>query len=432
MTMQDISIPEAPAVAAAGAAFPDPGLRYLEVADTIGCRLVRDAVWSGDRCGWLIWTREPVGRAFRAVHRAAPADLYLGAGGIGVFLAHLANATHDRHQREAAVGAARRVHEELSARVPAGTGLYTGAGGAARALVMIGDALGEERWIEAGTAALAEIAGRAAAGDGHDLLSGHAGLVLALVDAAGRFGRPELLDEAARLGGLLVEAAVPSAEGASWPSGVGETRNLLGLSHGTTGIALALLELDRVRPDPRLRDTAREALRYERAFFDTQRRNWPDFRTMPGAPPQPPAFLVGWCHGSTGMGMARLRMRELLADDPWLLPEIDAALSNAVAALNAPTGNDFSPCHGATGNGELLLLTGRRFNRPDAVAAAARLGDVGYESFHAPRVPWGCGIPQCGETPSLMTGTAGIGLFYLRLYDPGVPGVLLPEVSTGE
>jgi lantibiotic modifying enzyme len=430
MTTQEL-LPDAPAAAPA---LPHPELRYLEVADAIGSRLVRDAVWSGGRCGWLAWTKEPVNGAYRSIFRAVPADLYLGAGGIGLFLAHLSTATHDRHQREAAVGAARRVHEELSTRMPPGTGLYTGAGSAAWALARIGHALGEERWIQAGVSALARVGASAQAGP-LDLLSGHAGLVVALVDAAGRFGAPRLLDDAARLGGLLVDAAVRGAEGASWPSGLGESRDLLGISHGTTGIALALLELHRVRPGTRFLETAREALRYERALFDPGRRNWPDFRPVPGAPAgQAPGFPVGWCHGSTGMAIARLRLRELLPDSPELLAEIDAGVANAAVALNiplAPPTADFTLCHGSTGNAELLLLAGQRLGRPDLVEAARRVGDAGYAMFHAPRIPWPCGIADCGESPSLMTGTAGIGLHYLRLYDPEIPGILLPDVFAG-
>jgi hypothetical protein len=47
-------------------------------------------------------------------------------------------------------------------------------------------------------------------------------------------------------------------------------------------------------------------------------------------------------------------------------------------------------------------------------------------------LPWPCGVPGGGESPSLMLGLAGIGHFYLRLYDPAsVPSVLLvkPEAA---
>ncbi|HEX5723916.1 MAG TPA: hypothetical protein VFX98_00545, partial [Longimicrobiaceae bacterium] len=61
-----------------------------------------------------------------------------------------------------------------------------------------------------------------------------------------------------------------------------------------------------------------------------------------------------------------------------------------------------------------------------AAEAAERVGDRGIERYLAPRLPWPCGVPNGGETPALMLGTAGIGHFYLRLHAPErIPSVLL-------
>ena len=73
-------------------------------------------------------------------------------------------------------------------------------------------------------------------------------------------------------------------------------------------------------------------------------------------------------------------------------------------------------CHGDLGNAELLLLTG------DQRGALRRAHSV----LEARR--WLCGTPDGVETPSLMTGIAGIGYQLLRLADPrGVPSVLTLE-----
>ena len=59
-------------------------------------------------------------------------------------------------------------------------------------------------------------------------------------------------------------------------------------------------------------------------------------------------------------------------------------------------------------------------------AVAEAIGDRGIQSVHLNRNPWPCGVLSGGETPNLMLGTAGIGYFYLRLYDSSaVPSVLL-------
>ena len=48
---------------------------------------------------------------------------------------------------------------------------------------------------------------------------------------------------------------------------------------------------------------------------------------------------------------------------------------------------------------------------------AESVGDRGIQSIHLNRNPWPCGVLGGGESPTLLLGTAGIGYFYLRLYD---------------
>jgi lantibiotic modifying enzyme len=408
--------------------------RYLAVADSIGCRIVRDAVWAGDRCSWLVWTKEPINGAFVSVHKAAPADLYLGVSGIALFLACLTRHTDDRAQANALNGAVQQMRHKLGQARPGPFGFYTGSSGNAWALMTIGEIVGEESWTTEGLAALESIAETAETAGQFDLLSGQAGLILVLVMAARRHGASHLLDYARRLADQMIGAAVTSPEGLSWNAHAGETRGLVGLSHGTAGAGLALFELDRECPEPRHRRAAEEALRYERSLFDATHRNWPDFRTMPGMAMQQPGFPVAWCHGSTGVGVARLRLRELINDDARILPELDVALGNATTALNAPLQpltSDLTLCHGVTGNSELLLMLGDQLGRADAVAAAYQVADTIIGSWPAARMPWVCGIPDCGESPSLMVGSAGIGLHFLRLYDrTRVPTILMPSLET--
>jgi lantibiotic modifying enzyme len=233
-----------------------------------------------------------------------------------------------------------------------------------------------------------------------------------------------------------LSAAQRDEFGTSWPTNVGEKRNLLGLSHGTAGFALALLELHQTCPDARYLEAALGAIEYERRLFDAAQNNWPDFRTMPAMAQAQPSYMVAWCHGATGIGFSRLRMLDLMPDDRQLLYELDAALANAVRALNTPVtpiNADFSLCHGALGNSEFLLELGLRLGRADAVAGAQRAGELGVELFYLPQMPWGCGVPDCGETAGLMTGMAGIGMHYLRLFDPlAAPCVLLADLAAAE
>ena len=59
-------------------------------------------------------------------------------------------------------------------------------------------------------------------------------------------------------------------------------------------------------------------------------------------------------------------------------------------------------------------------------AIADQVGKHGIEQHQKNAIPWSCGVMGAGETPNLMQGPAGIGYFYLRLYDPvKYPSVLI-------
>jgi lantibiotic modifying enzyme len=62
---------------------------------------------------------------------------------------------------------------------------------------------------------------------------------------------------------------------------------------------------------------------------------------------------------------------------------------------------------------------------------AEQIGREGLGTYQQRRQPWPCGIPGAGETPNLMLGLAGIGYFYLRLYNAtAIPSILLLSCTT--
>ena len=87
-------------------------------------------------------------------------------------------------------------------------------------------------------------------------------------------------------------------------------------------------------------------------------------------------------------------------------------------------------CHGLGGNAELLIYASQVLENSAYKSTADQIGQLGIEQFQKNNVPWPCGVPGGGETPNLMLGIAGIGYFYLRLYDPAkIPPIVivLPE-----
>ena len=150
--------------------------------------------------------------------------------------------------------------------------------------------------------------------ENYDIVSGAAGRIGALLRLHARFHEQWMLDAAVAAGGQLIASAEQSAYGWSWGAGRSKylAHNLTGYSHGTAGVALALLDLSAVTSNAAFRQAAEEAIRYERSCFSPQLRNWPDFRRMPEQNENDPfAYGYAWCHGAPGIGMSRLQAYRL-------------------------------------------------------------------------------------------------------------------------
>ncbi|HSN86774.1 MAG TPA: lanthionine synthetase LanC family protein, partial [Thermoanaerobaculia bacterium] len=133
-----------------------------------------------------------------------------------------------------------------------------------------------------------------------------------------------------------------------------------------------------------------------------------------------------WCHGSPGIGLARLRAFELTGQ-PVYRQEAEAALRSTLRAIEdeLSQGGNYSLCHGIGGNCELPLLAAELLGDPELRQVAERAAREGIETYEARGRPWPCGTRGGVPDPSLLVGEAGIGAFYLRLADPGTPSVLL-------
>jgi lantibiotic modifying enzyme len=88
---------------------------------------------------------------------------------------------------------------------------------------------------------------------------------------------------------------------------------------------------------------------------------------------------------------------------------------------------NFSLCHGIAGNTELLIMAGTSLKNKDLINYTQHVGQAGINLYTNNSFLWPCGIVGVGESPGLMLGTAGIGFFYLRLYNSlHIPSILIP------
>ncbi|HYO48867.1 MAG TPA: lanthionine synthetase LanC family protein [Chloroflexia bacterium] len=409
----------------------------LITARQIGERICGEAIWHEGRCNWIGVQVAPSpgpGGYPHLSYRTLGPDLYDGTAGVALFLAQLYAHTGDAQAHRTALGAA--LHALSCLARPSAEmelGAYTGWPGVLLAATQIGTLLEEPELLEAVARALRNLEPDCGTGQDLDLLSGSAGAIVALLRLRELLPDGPTLESVTCLGDDLIERAEVRPDGFSWPSRHSRgRRSLTGFSHGAAGIGYALLKLFHATREQRYREAAEMAFRYERYWFDATERNWPDFREVPGRGQirkraHAPCSVL-WCHGAPGIALSRLYAYQLLGDNIYR-EEAVVALSTTEAVtrdmLKSSTAN-FSLCHGLAGNAEIVDMGQAALD-----GSAAGQGELslevaanGVEMYARRDRRWPCGV-KGGETPGLMLGLAGIGLFYLRLHDPAIPSVLM-------
>lgn len=393
-------------------------------AEQIAVQLCRNAVWHEQRCNWIGADPVAVNGTGLPARRWTGLDssLYSGTAGVAAFLARVA-VLRGAETRETALGAARHAVRRAADLAPGHLlGLYTGGLGTALAVAHVGQLLDEPGLVDAA----AELTNRCLSGRPsireRDVLGGDAGAIVALLALQELLDDESIGNAAEEITREMLAAANHDGNVLCWPSAGGPA--LTGFSHGSAGMAWALYELDSRRPDMEWRSAARAVERFEREWFDAAAGNWRDRRELPGTED----FMTAWCHGAPGVVLSRLcvsggaERREQAAENDAGLATTRRWLRQAL--LEEP--RDYSLCHGLAGVADTMLQIGRQTGNLDDVGLAMAVGDFGLQRYASPNRSWPCGTPS-GETPALMLGLSGIGWFFLRLFDPQVPCLLLPR-----
>ena len=422
--------------AAGGTLVTKPQL--VEAAAAIGRALCSAAYWHGDRCNWLGRTAneaaDPSVPLTPTVAALGP-DLYGGTAGVGLFLAQLYARKDDAVFRETALGAIRQSLSK-SDDVPTllARSFYSGSIGMAYAAARIGMLLEDASVVADGLA----VAHRAVSRGGDhllDVIGGFGGAIAPLLWLSSLPGGAGLQSTVLEFAEALAAAAITDADVWRWDNdracgaGVGSTP-LCGFAHGASGMGLALIEAGVRHGRDDFVAGGLAAFRYEDGLFDEARANWPDLRALRGDPSSSGrSFMVAWCHGAAGIGLARLRALRLLpARRNELEPGVHRAVRTAAAALAAtPLDADASPCHGHAGLAETLLYATEVLgDRSFAKAAVSQ--SRAAASKHVDPASWPCGVASGVNNPSLMLGFAGIGYSLLRADCPAAtPSILVIE-----
>jgi len=167
-------------------------------------------------------------------------------------------------------------------------------------------------------------------------------------------------------------------------------------------------------------EAAQEAIAFEKSVFIPELGNWPSFR--PSVSKDNLTCMCAWCHGATGIGLARVSTLDIL-DTPEIHQDIETAINTTI---NYGLSDIAQLCCGNMGRVEFLLTAGSKLNRPELLELAMQLanqviaraksqGHYGYGrilDFH----------------PGFFQGAAGIGYELLRLaYPDQLPSVILWE-----
>jgi Lanthionine synthetase C-like protein/HopA1 effector protein family len=401
---------------------------WLAVATEVGNELVSEAI---SKDGYCQWVDQGSISANSRMSSTLPASLYTGTAGIGHFLAELAVRINSDEVAATALSAMRFALAASAAGVFGG--LYSGALGVTIVSMRAARALGDSCLFDQ-AAELAFQLPSNSLDQNPDLLHGLAGQITGLLILSEFLQSDSFKLRAINLGELLFRQARRHRRGWSWPNPrINSTSDLTGLSHGAAGVALALGKLWRCTGDQSFIFAASEAMAYEDSRFDYSLSNWPDYRMNTSA--EAPTFPHFWCHGSAGVILSRLHLSNIIGLNeipPNVIASV-AALREVIEKLNRHDHADFCLCHGLAGNAEVLWEASRWGQSPPAAwqSAAALTARECWIAGAAHRVSSGMRYCRANNaSPSLMTGRAGIGYAYLRLYDPSVPSVLAFDTTT--
>lgn len=335
-------------------------------------------------------------------------DVFSGASGIAVFLAHagrLLNRPELIHMavdyRNFLADRTRSALEEQSLDEEYSIGAYGDFGAAVLLDASLNAVLGCQDFIP-GRELTDYVLARIGSDMQLDVIGGSAGALLAASMFTSRWDAASLdaISEAAF--DHLLKAHI-SVEGKSvWAAASVGIIPIAGLSHGQSGISLALARYAAPHGNAGIRSLIRSAWEYEDLFYSERFANWADLR-QPG---QTPAYMSAWCHGLPGILQARAETSLLLGmDNTRSVDHAIKSISVEPGRPRIPSLNNDSLCHGDLGNlialknAGLVCSSDPEF-KGSLLSAARRRIDRQPQS----------GVPLNVNVPGLMAGISGIGM----------------------
>ncbi|MDQ3998297.1 MAG: lantibiotic modifying-like protein [Gemmatimonadota bacterium] len=357
-------------------------------------------------------------------------DLYAGAAGVVLFQLELYEQTRDpSHLAEACAAA-----DDLVAAVDGGeiatSGLYDGLAGV---MFVVAEtyraALEPKYWraVERCRDLLARRARRAGRGiewnDSADVISGGAGIGLALLDLHRRFGDRTCAELARGAAERLVELGRPDGDGVRWMLSPQVDREYPNFSHGTAGVGYFLATAYAATHDTAFMDAALRGAIYLKRIAKAEGDRCLVFHHTKGGEDR---YYLGWCHGPAGTARLFHRLGQVTGDREWRAWVERAARGVLASGIpeqrTAGFWNNVSQCCGNAGVADFFVELHRGYRDEAALPFARRVVDdllrratddaAGMRWVQAEdRVRPELRVAQTGY----MQGAAGIGTLLLKL-----------------
>lgn len=399
----------------------------LQEAVKIGNSLVSNAMCNSNGCNWI--NLDYMFQANRYQLQPLDDSLYRGRAGVSFFLAALAKITGKHEFKEVALTALLPLQQSLKKAeirkeiLKSEFGL-AGIGGIVYSLVKISQFLAEPSLVESARLAAKLLTKEVIATDEKfDIIWGSAGAILGLLTLYEQTGERAVLDIAVTCGNHLLSQRNNSYPRA-WVT-LESKQPLTGFSHGAAGIALSLLRLYAATTDIAFLEAAKEAIAYEQSVFDKSAQNWPDLRLLEEN--NPINFLNAWCHGSAGIGLARLGSLSIIQTDE-IYSDIHIALATT-QKYGIPSTDIDHLCCGHMGRAELFILAFQKLGNHELLKAAMNQASWVIERAKQNReYSFYSHLYVSAYSPNFFRGNAGVGYQLLRLAFPeALPSVLILE-----
>lgn len=379
-------------------------LDYLDLALRVATNLEKSAIrhW-----GYVTWLKK---------QRPLNYHLYDGISGIALFFASLYDETNEQKYRQLALKAIKPLRKTAYSRYHVGNhlkepplGIAVGISSYLYALIRIGYFLREDfsKELEYYASFLTKEA--IEKDEQLDVMHGASGTILALIKLYEFIGSNTALERAYVAGEHIVKTYfIRSTDNSK--------RTLTGFSHGAAGISYALLALYKKTKTESFRKKAEQLLAYERSVYSNEAKNWPDFRgdTI--------SYVNSWCHGATGIGLARIGCLASY-DDKKIKEEIERVFTLNVTE---PFSDIIHLCCGNFGRLEFLLTYAVNINNKKMDYAHNYAKGIVHTTNVTTELDRLLEIHAL--LPGFFLGLAGIGYQFLRMHQPThYPSILLFE-----